>query len=170
MKKQSFILILSILGLMSLNAATISVLVVETGLSSGNGCTSSAMVWESGFMDIFFEAGHIVSNAPCVQIANAFDSNADRFASSGVLPREVNGDFDQARIGGADFFVLVILDYKEGSLELSKEVFIRVFRVSTGELLHETKIAARLWKNNDEEFIDVKHQAEKIVPQFVKKG
>lgn len=170
MKKQSFVLILSILGFMSLNAATVSVLIVETGLPPGNGCTSSAVVWESGFMDTFFEAGHIVSNAPCMQIDNAFDSNADRFASSGVLPREVNGDFDQARIGGADFFVLIILDYKEGSLELPKEVFIRVFGVSTGELLHEAKIAAKVWVNKDEEFRDVKQQAGRIVPQLVKKG
>ncbi|MCL1928760.1 MAG: hypothetical protein FWG07_08225 [Treponema sp.] len=170
MKKQSFILILSIFCLMSLNAATVSVLVVETGLSSGNGCTPSAMVWESGFMDTLFEAGHIVSNAPCMQIINAFDSNADRFASSGVLPREVNGDFDQARIGGADFFVLVILDYKEGALELPKEVFVRVFHVSTGELLHETRVAARLWANSDEELRDVKQQAVKVIPQLVKKG
>ena len=170
MKKQSFVLILSILCLMSLNAATVSVLVVETGLSSGNGCTPSAMVWESGFMDTFFEAGHIVSNAPCMQIVNAFDSNADRFASSGVLPREVNGDFDQARIGGADFFVLVILDYKDGSTEHPQEVSIRLFSVSTGDLVYETKVAARIWINSDEEFLDAKNHAGKVIPQLSKKG
>ena len=170
MKKLSFAVILGILGLLSLNAATVSVLVVETGLPPGNGCTPSAGVWESGFMDTFFEAGHIVSNAPCMQIAAAFDSNADRTASSGVLPREVNSDFDQARIGGADFFVLVILDYKEESIEHPKDVFVRVFRVSTGELLHETKIAAKTWANSDQEFLDVKIHAGKIVPQFTKKG
>ena len=168
MKKQSLALILVFLGFMSLNAATVSVLVVESGLPPGNGCTSSAEVWESGFMDTFFDAGHIVSNAPCFQIGSILDSNAD-IAASRVLPREVNGDFDQARIGGADFFVLVILNYTE-SMEHPKDVIIRVFSVSTGDLLHETKGTVKAWINTDEEFLDVKRQAGRIVPHLVKKG
>ena len=160
MKKQNLALILGFMGIVSLNAANVSVVVVETGLPPGNGCTPSAEVWESGMMDVFFEVGHIVFNAPCMQINNA----------NGVLPREVNRDFDQARIGGADFLVLVILDYRDGSVEDPKEVCIRVFQVSTGELLHESKIAARVWGNTDEEFVGVKLQAGRIAPQLVKKG
>ena len=169
MKKQKLALILGFLGLMSLNAATVSVLVVETGLPSNNGCTPSASVWESGIMDVFFDAGHIVSNALCMQIGPTLDANA-AILSSRILPREVNSDFDQARIGGADFFVLVILDYKEGTTERPKDVSIRIFSVSTGELLHETKGTSRVWKNPDEEFRDVKQQAVKIVPHLAKKG
>ena len=169
MKKQSLVLILGLLGILSLNAATVSFLVVETGLPPGKGCTPSAMVWESGFMDAFFDAGHIVSNAPCTQINSAYDANADK-ASSRALPREVNSDFDQARIGGADFFVLVILDYKDGSTEHPQDVFIRLFRVSTGDLVYETKVAARIWINSDEEFLDAKNHAGKVIPQLSKKG
>ena len=170
MKKQSLALILGLLGLFflnfPLNAATVSVVVVEAGLPPGNGCTLSAEIWESGMMDVFFEAGHIVSNAPCMQINDI----------SGILPAEVNRDFDQARIGGADFLVLVILNYKDGSAEYSelaeypKEVFIRLFYVSTGELLHETIIAAANWGTTDAEFIDAKQQAGKIVPRLVNKS
>ena len=169
MKKQSLVLILGFLGVFSLNAATVSVLVVETGLPPGNGCTPSAEVWESGFMDAFFDAGHIVSNAPCMQVSAAFDASTN-IASSRALPREVNGDFDQARIGGADFFVLVILDYKNESVEHPIEVFVRLFRVSTGDMIYETKIAARVWMNNDEEFLNVKQHAGKVIPQLSKKG
>lgn len=169
MKKQIFVFFLIFLSLISLNAAMVSVLVVETGLPSGNGCTPSAEVWESGFMDAFFDAGHIVSNAPCMQLAAAFDANGD-LISSRTLPREVNGDFDQARIGGADFFVLVILDYKDESTARPKDVFVRVFSVSTGELLNETKITPGAWTSLDEQFIDAKKQAGKVVPQLVKKG
>ena len=168
MKKQSLALFLVFLGFVSLNAATVSVLVVETGLPPGNGCTPSAGLWESGFMDALFDAGHIVSNAPCMQIAAAFDANAD--IVSRTLPREVNSDFDQARIGGADFFVLVILDYKEGTGDHPKNVLIRVFNVASGEMLQETKIVPGVWKNTDEEFLDVKKQAGKILPRLIKKG
>jgi hypothetical protein len=160
MKKRTLALILSLAGVMSLNAATVSVLVVEAGLPPGYGCSSSAEVWESGMMDAFFDAGHIVSNAPCMQILNA----------AGVLPAEVNGDFDQARIGGADFLVLVVLNYKDGSIESTKDVVIRVFSVVSGDLLYETKIADRVWRSTDEEFFDAKQQAGKLVPQLSRKG
>jgi len=169
MKKHSLVIILGFLGIFSLNAATVSVLVVEAGLPPGNGCTPSAGVWESGFMDAFFDAGHIVSNAPCMQIDPVLNTNAD-LASPRVLPREVNSDFDQARVGGAEFFVLVILDYKDGNPDYPKEVLIRIFRVSTGDLIYETKVAARAWANNDEEFLDVKGHAGKIIPVLSKKG
>ena len=160
MKKKTLIVILSFLGFISLNAATVSVLVVESGLPPGYGCTSSAEVWESGMMDAFFDAGHIVSNAPCMQIIDA----------TGVLPAEVNGDFDLARTGGADFLVLVVLKYQEGSADRAKEVIIRVFSVASGSMLYESNLAAKVWGNVDEEFIDAKQQAGNLVPQLSKKG
>ena len=159
MKKISFMVILACLGFMSLGAATVSVVVVETGLPSENGCTPSASIWESGMMDVFFEAGHIVSNAPCLQVISA----------SGLLPSEVNGDFDQARIGGADFFVLIILNHPKDKPEGFKEVTIRVFKVSTGELLLETSVNGRVWGNGDDEFIAAKQSAGNLVSRLTSK-
>ena len=165
MKKLGFLLILSLLGFMSLGAATVSVLVIETGLPPGNGCTPSATVWESGMMDAFFDAGHIVSNAPCQQLYAAV------FNGSGALPLEAGSDFDQARIGGADFFVLVLLNYQGDIIEnQKKEVFIRVFQVSSGDLLYETKLPGKSWGSTDEEFLFAKQNAGKILPQLIKKG
>ena len=156
MKKHCCMIILALLGFMSLGAATVSVVVVETGLSPEKGCTPSASVWESGIMDVFFEAGHIVSNAPCSQIISA----------SGLLPSEVNQDFDQARVGGAEFFVLVILNHPRDKPENFKEVIIRIFRVSTGELLHETSVSGRAWGNSEDEFLAAKQNAGNLVPRL----
>jgi hypothetical protein len=136
-------------------------------------------------MDAFFDAGHIVSNAPAFQLGDA----------SGAIPREAGHDFDLARTGGAEFFVLVVLKYTDGFVPASeqaadnsaadsaeeseaqwqtpdhpKEVFIRVFRVSSGALLHETKLSEKVWNSGDEEFIDAKRYAGKVVPQLSRKG
>ena len=164
MKKLYLALILGFLGFISLEAATVSVLVVEAGLPSDNGCTISAEIWESGMMDAFFDAGHIVSNAPCQQIT------AFSYDTSNPLPSELNSEFDQARIGGADFFVFVVLNYMDGDYDNPKEIIIRVFRVSSGELLYETRTTSKIWGTSEEEFLDVKQSAGKIVPQLSKKG
>ena len=164
MKKQYLAIILCFLGSLSLGAATVSVLVVETGLPPGDGCTPSAEIWESGMMDVFFDAGHIVSNAPCHQLG------VDIPKISGKLPSELSGDFDQAKLGGADFFVLILLNYPGGSLEGPKDVYIRVFKVSSGVLLYEASEKAQVWENFDEEFLDVREKAEKVIPELNKKG
>ena len=164
MKKQLFVLILVCMGLLPLGAATVSVLVIESGLPPGIGCTPSAEVWESGMMDVFFDAGHIVSNAPCQQIP------ALVYEVSGTLPLNAGSEFDEARLGGSDFFVLVLLNYRGDTGESPKDVFIRVFRVSSGELLYETKVAGKTWGNIDEEFLDAKTNAGKVIPQLARKG
>ena len=156
MKKSCFFVLLAFMGFMSLGAATVSVVVVETGLPSDNGCTPSASIWESGMMDAFFEAGHIVSNAPCTQINSP----------SGALPPELNQDFNQARMGGVDFFVLVILNHPEDKPPDFKEVIIRVFRVSSGVLLHETSVSGRTWGNGEDEFLAARQNAGKLVSRF----
>ncbi|MCL1815468.1 MAG: hypothetical protein FWG27_06595 [Treponema sp.] len=156
MKKRFFALILACVGFLSLEAATVSVQVVETGLPFGSGCSSSAMIWESGMMDAFFDAGHIVSNAPCQQIEK----------TASLLPPELNGDFDEARIGGADYYVLILINYSNGSPEHPKDVFVRVFKVSTGEILYETSEAAKVWRNIDDEFLDAKKTAGNVIPRL----
>ena len=156
MKKLGFFVILACVGFMSLGAATVSVVVVEAGLPSEKGCTPSAAIWESGMMDVFYDAGHIVFNSPCFQITGV----------SGSLPEEVNNDFNEARTGGADFFVLVILNHSNDKPENYKEVIIRVFRVSTGALLHETSVNGRIWGSRDDEFLAAKQNAGRLIPRF----
>jgi hypothetical protein len=161
MKKWCLALFLVSVGWISLQAATVSVLIVETGLPPGTEHSPSASIWESGIMDAFFDAGHIVSNAPILQIPDMPDSE---------LPPEARRDFDEARLGGADFFVMVLLSYPKDSLEHPKEVSIRLFSISSGKMIYQSSLTVRVWENPEEEFRDAKRNGGRIIPQLVMKG
>ena len=156
MKKPGFFLFFVFAGILSLKAATVSVLVVEAGLPFDPDTSISALAWESGMMDVFFDSGHIVSNVPSYMINDI----------SGLLPSEVNGDFQDARDTGVDFFVLIVLSYTESSRDTPKDVYIRLFRVSSGDLLYEASLPARTWRTSDDEFQDAVRNAARIVSQI----
>jgi hypothetical protein len=160
MRKRCLLIFLAFAGFTALPAATVSVQVVETGLSPEIERTESSLVWESGVMDAFFDAGHIVSNAPIIRLKTLPDRE---------IPPELRRDFDEARLGGADFFVMVFLTYPEDSLEHPKEVFMRLYSVSSGKMLHEISLTA-VWESSDREFLDAKNNAGKIISQLALKG
>ncbi|MDR2209997.1 MAG: hypothetical protein LBO65_00815 [Spirochaetaceae bacterium] len=161
MKRRFIVLILVFAGLTVLQGATVSVLIIETGLPSGTGRTESASVWESGIMDALFDAGHIVSNAPILRLPAAPDSE---------IPSQARRDFDEARLGGADFFVMVFLSYPEEDPEHPREVRMKVFSVSSGKLLYESSVAAKPWENSEKEFTDAKISAKRLIPQLAHRG
>jgi hypothetical protein len=161
MKNWCLALLLVSMGWISLHGATVSVLVVETGLPAGAEHSPSASIWESGIMDAFFDAGHIVFNAPVLQVPDMPNSE---------LPPEARRDFDEARQGGADFFVMVLLSYPEDSLEHPKEVFIRLFSVSSGKMIYQTSLTVPVWENPEEEFRNAKRNGGRIIPKLVVKG
>jgi len=155
MKKLFFAVVIFVMGFMPLAAATVSVLVIETGLPPETGLSPSASVWESGVMDAFFDAGFIVSNAPSMQLAKA---------SGSQLPPEARREFEEARLGGADLFFVVHLNYSAlDAAEQNKSVFIAVFSVSSGELIYETSMGTRSWGNPNEEFLIAKQNTGNII-------
>ena len=167
MKKRFLACVLALAGFFAAEAATVSVLVIETGLPSGMGRTESASVWESGFMDACFDAGHIVSNAPSMRIPEA---------SSEEFPPEAQGDFDRARLGGADYLIVVFLNYPDGAGAKGPEgvhprdVFIKVFHVSSGDLVYKMPVQVEFRASRDEEFLDAKRSAGRIIFRLALKG
>jgi hypothetical protein len=164
MKRLVFILILAGPALCSLSAATVSFLVVETGLPADSARPESSSVWESGMMDSFFDAGHIVSNAPILRIENPESEPGAK------IPQEARRELDEARLGGADFFVMVLLDYHNDPQGKPAKILIRIFKVPSGQLLYETSCGVYDGDKADEEFRQVKRQAGKILPQLKAKG
>jgi len=81
-----------------LQAATVSVLIVEGGLKEEGSLVEASSAWEGGFMDALFDAGHIACNADMVR----------QEATS--LPAPSFG-WSEAMEGGADFLALVLLTY-----------------------------------------------------------
>ncbi|MDR2313499.1 MAG: hypothetical protein LBE02_03105 [Spirochaetaceae bacterium] len=167
MKRHFIALILAFAGFISLHAATVSVLVVEAGFLSGTGRTQSAAVWESGIMDVLFDAGHIVFNAPILRIPAAPGNPA---APDSQIPLQARRDFDEARLGGAEFFVMVLLLFPEGGPEHPREIRMKIFSVSTGKLLYESSVIAKPWEDSGEELADAKKSAERLIPQLVHRG
>jgi hypothetical protein len=85
--------------------ANISVLVIETGLRDGRPAFYTEMtgVWETGIMDVFFEEGHIVTNAR----AFALEKKPGK-----ELSDEIQSYITEAEDSGIDYFILAYLNYK----------------------------------------------------------
>ncbi|MDR2143582.1 MAG: hypothetical protein LBP29_04345 [Treponema sp.] len=182
----------------ALSAATVSFLVVETGLAEESARPQSSLLWENGLMDVFFDAGHIVSNAPIMRIP---EKTAEK------LPDPARIEFDQARNGGADYFIMILLEYPPsalngipGSDEVSgpppngtsggtgisggtgapggipvsggkpEKVYMRIFSVSNETLVYEIACAGTTRLDANEELIEVKKNAAKLVPQLKHRG
>lgn len=155
MKRWCFLIGLAVFVLSALPAATVSFLVVEAGLPAETAVPNSSRLWENGMLDAFFEAGHIVSNAPILRV-------------EGKSFPELKAEIKEAREGGADFLVVAFLSYREGVPE-KPSATIRLFSVSSGSLLYETSFRDEAAQNSDEEFLTIKNNAKQLVPELRRK-
>jgi hypothetical protein len=165
MKKRRLWTVLVLWGfaVLPLPAATVSFLVVETGLPRETERSVYSGLWESGLFDVFFEAGHIVSNAPVKRL----DIKPQK-----PFPDEVRGDLNDAAEGGAEYFILALLDYPEAAAnELLKprNISLRIFKVSPYKLLYEQGYSDRGSANIDEEFTTIKQSIRGLVPHLADK-
>jgi hypothetical protein len=157
----AFILGMAVLAV--LPAATVSFVVVETGLPEGSVQPESSARWEGGVMGVFFDAGHIVFNAPVTRLERKLP------AGTNTVPPELRGEFDEAKAGGADYFVMVLLEYPGGT-ETPKSIQLRLFNAATGTLLYETSCAGNAGASPQDELLDVKTNALKLIPRLNRKG
>jgi hypothetical protein len=108
-----------------------------------------------------FDAGHIVSNAPVLRLSA---SPAKQF------PDEAVESLNEANAGGADYFVLALLDYRgSGAPDTStvpkpKQVSLRLFRTSPFRFIGEEKFTGPQKAAPGEDFISAKQAAAKILP------
>ncbi|MDR0584420.1 MAG: hypothetical protein LBG57_08755 [Treponema sp.] len=153
-------LVLCGLCAMRLGAATVSFLVIETGLPEGAGTGAYSGLWESGLLDVFFEAGHIVSNAPVLRLAQK---------PAGVFPDEALPDLAGAVEGGADFFILALLDYSappNGLIQKPRHVSLRLFQTGSRRLLYEQQYNDTGPDNPDLAYESLKRAARDLVPHL----
>lgn len=90
--------LLSLFLVVSAFPATVSVMVVESGLGEDAPPAQASSAWEAAIMDALFEGGQIVSNAP-----------PQRSAELG-LPDPTYG-WGPAREGGIGYVVVISLEY-----------------------------------------------------------
>ena len=143
-KRLGGIAVLLMLLTFPVSASMVSVLVVETGINEGTSSGRYSSLWEGGLMDAFFDAGHIVTNSPIVRMAKK-------------PPRDLTGpveaDFQEAVSGGADYFMLAFLEYKnQGDTAIPVAVVLKLYNSDSQKLVYEQNFPAGTGKNLDEEY------------------
>jgi hypothetical protein len=139
----------------SIPAATVSVLVIEIG-STGN--TGIAGLWETGIMDVLFDMGHIVSNAPVLRVAQL---------DEGEMPAEARRGFEEADINGVDYFIIAELSYpkiEKTGIERPYQVEIKLYKTNPYSILYNKKYAAAPDTPLSEEISNAKDAARMLAP------
>jgi hypothetical protein len=141
------------------NAATVSMLVIETGMpeesASEKTAAKTAESWETGMMDVFFEAGHIVSNAPAIRLSRPSDS---------VIPPEAGYDFDEADRGGADYFIILQVAYNAKTAK-PDQILLCLYKIHPRSLVYDKKYGPDL----AEYFPSAANLARTLIP-YIKAG
>jgi hypothetical protein len=103
------------------SAATVGLAVVEVGLSPDAARPEASFAWESGALDALFGAGHIGSNAPIARLGAGLLNPAG-------LPADEYYGVDEARTGGADWLLLVVLRYRSDGVRPVPEMAVYSLR------------------------------------------
>jgi hypothetical protein len=147
-------------ALIPVSAHTVSFVVVETGLPPEQGATSYSNFWESGLLDAFFDAGHIVSNGPVLRL----DAPSEK-----RFPDEAAQSLNEANEGGADYFILALLDYQSTGTSRAAalkpgQISLRVFKTTPFRFIREEKFTGTKAAQAGEDFISTKQAAMKLLP------
>lgn len=150
------VLCLAGLCIMPVWASTVSFLVIETGLGEESPANESSTLWETALMDVFFDTGHIVSNAPVLRLP---EKPAQEF------PEEARVDFNEALSGGAEFFIIALLDYQgtsPGERPKPRNVSLRIFRIRPYQVLFKQDYSGGVTVSAEEELAGAKSVARTI--------
>jgi hypothetical protein len=163
---KKWLCVFTLLGLvlLPLSGATVSFMVIETGVSENSPANASSNLWESGMMDGFFDAGHIVSNAPMLRL----EQKPDR-----KFPEEARQELKDAQEGGADFFVLIFLEYRPsttGEAQVPGNISLRLFRITPHKILYEARYPGGAGVPPGEQLLHAKNTARMIIPHLRDKG
>jgi hypothetical protein len=146
-----------------LSAATVSFLVIESGLSEEIGFSSWSRLWENGLLDVFFEEGHIVSNAPIKRLNTTPQKE---------FPDEVVAALNEAVEGGFEYFILALLDYPPPAgteIPHPRNIILRVFKAKSRQLLYEQRYAGTSFQNRNDEFARIKQSIRGLIPYLAGK-
>ena len=134
--------------------ATVSCLVIETGLPPGSPKSQYSTMWENNLMDVLFETGHIVTNGRMLRF--------DQKLSEG-FPGEAERDFQEARQNGMDYFLIAIIEQNSGTQTVS----LRLFSTKSQQLIKEQVYANNGPKSAREENESIKSAIGLIAAQLI---
>jgi len=131
---------------LSAGASMVSFYVIETGLPESRLNNEHSVQWENAFMDVFFDAGHIVSNAPMMRFEIKPQGDVMQFAGISI---------PDARNWGIDFILITQLDYSDAAQSPANINFI-IYRVNANEKIFERQLSGRSYRSSREEYDDIK--------------
>jgi hypothetical protein len=143
----------------SLHAANVSFIVLETGAGAA-AARGPAGLWEEGIMEVFFNDGHIISNAKARKI-NTFPPQE--------FPEEALRDFQEADEGGSEYFIVAFLNYGEEiktGISKPQSVTLRLYNVAPYRFLAET-IVKEANKTPVEDELNVARDCAKEISVFI---
>jgi hypothetical protein len=129
-------------------ASNVSFLVMEAG--QGSLPAQYSTQWENGIFEVFFDVGHIVSNALKIQI---YESPGDN------LPDDAERDYIDAKEAGMDFFVVAIINYPErrGTAPVKPQnVTLRLFSTRSEQMIYEQVYTDTTTRNARDEYDSIK--------------
>jgi len=135
------------------SASMVSFMIVETGLGEKT-VTQYGSIWEGGLMDVFFDAGHIVTNYPIARMEKRPTEDL-----SGPIER----DFNEAVEGGTEYFVLGFLEFQNKDGAVPSAIIIKIYSTGTKKLVFERSFNAGTGRNLNEEYQFAKNAGRVIV-------
>jgi hypothetical protein len=133
----------------------VSVLIIETGLGQESVVKDYSTLWEDGIMGVFFEAGYIVTNGSVIRL----ESDCVK-----EFPDEAQADFYEASEGGAEYFVLVLLEYKnqDGTFKPSG-VSLKLYGTIPRKLIYQERFSAGQTADSREEHTRAREAARVLI-------
>ena len=135
------------------SASMVSFFILESGLPENAAVNQHSQQWENALMDVFFDAGYIVSNAPISRIESK--------PAGDILSAAC--DLEDARNWGIDFILITLLDYNN-ELFIPDEISFLIFKVTTNERVFERQIKGRAYRSVREEHDDIRAIIRGLVP------
>ena len=135
------------------NAAMVSFFVIEAGLPENAGSNQHSAQWENAFMDVFFDAGYIISNAPVLRV--------EAKPAGDLLTAAC--DIHEARAWGIDYILVALLDYNT-EMRIPEKISFLIYKVTSNERLFERQIDGKTYRSSREEYDDIKTIIRGLVP------
>jgi hypothetical protein len=132
----------------------VTIFVVETGLIDNRAEHPHSIQWENAFLDVFFEAGLIVGNAPIFRLDEKPEND---------LLHMVAFDPSSARIMGIDYILITILDFN-GNILFPDEISFYIYSVNSEERIFERQIPGKTYRSSRDELEDLKAIARGLIP------
>jgi len=150
--KYVFTVILGLFLVFSVDAAMVSFYVIETGLPDNGRMNQHSVLWENAFLDVFFEAGHIVCDAPMLRLE-------EKPEEDDVL-QFVN--LYSMQSSGVEYIIIARLDYNNTTAPT--DILFYIYKMTPGEMIVEKQIEGRQARPAREELEYMKTIARGFTP------